>query len=70
MKANIQTTDGARSKIIKFLEKLDLKVDDSQEDLVISGEAPEIIGALVELRHKFPIGYVQGWTLPEKPAKE
>lgn len=68
MKAIVQTTPASRSRIVKFLESLDLKVDEGEIDLAVEGEMSEVVGALVELRYKFPTGYVQGRTMPE-PGK-
>lgn len=47
---------------MKFLEESNLRIDLSQSDIIIFGEVSEVIMVLVELKHKFPIGYIQGWT--------
>lgn len=65
MKAQIQTTKRARNKIVKFLQGQGLKIEPDSLDVMVSGEPDKIVFSLVELRHRFRVGYVQGWTLPE-----
>jgi len=67
MKALVQTAYFSHERIAKYLEASGFVVDrkTGKSELVFSGERDKVIAALTELRYKYPIGYIQGWTLPD-----
>lgn len=62
MKARIFTSKLSRKRIVKFLDSQGFAVQQSPEEILIEGTVEKVVYVLVELRHRYPVGYLHGWT--------
>lgn len=65
LSAYVETRRGSHAKIAKLLQDRGFKLSKVKRDktsLVYTGERDKVIAMLSELRHSFPLGYIQGWA--------
>jgi hypothetical protein len=68
LKAHVETSSRRnRPRVISFLKSIGpFEVElQGETDFIYSGESTPVVLALTELKYKFRVAYVQGWTLPE-----